>query len=284
MNTYSAVLLDIDGTLVDSKMQVSANTKRLLNRLEKRGIPIVLCSARAPSGVELVEQQVGLNSPIVCFGGSLILDENRGILEDKGIEGEAAIRFKQFVADAFQDLTVCSYMYDVWLVDNLSDPYIQLLMERNPTSMAIVGSLEAALRTETHVHKLMCMGQAQTIRNAQAVVQQKFPDLEFVRSGNVFLEVLCKGASKLTAMERIREYYHVDLEKVVAIGDYYVDIDMIRSAGLGIAMGNAPEEVKQAAKRVTTSCEEEGVYIALKSVRFAPCENTVHSDGKVDNL
>ena len=270
MKTYSAVLLDIDGTLVDSQMQVSPNTKRLLRRLEKRGIPIVLCSARAPSGVELVEQQIGLNSPIVCFGGGLILDENRCILEDKGIDREIAIHFKQFVADAFHDVTVCSYMYDVWLVDSLSDPNIQLLMERNPTSTPIVGSLEAALRTESHTHKLMCMGPARTIESVQAVAQQKFPDLELARSGDIFLEVLCKDASKFTAMKHIQDYYGVDLEKIVAIGDYYVDIDMLRNAGLGIAMGNAPEEVKQAAKRVTTSCEEEGVYFALKSVKFTP--------------
>lgn len=270
MKTYSAVLLDIDGTLVDSNMRVSANAKRLLNRLEKRGIPIVLCSARAPSGVELVERQTGLNSPIVCFGGSLILDEKRSILEDRGIERESAVRFKQFVSDAFPGITVCSYLYDVWLVDDLSDANIRLLMERNPTSTAIVGSLEAALRAESHAHKLMCIGPAQTIRAIQAAARQKFPDLEFARSGSIFLEVLCKGASKLTAMERIQDYYSVGPERIVAIGDYYVDIDMIRNAGLGIAMGNAPEEVKQAAKRVTTSCEEDGVYLALKSLRFTP--------------
>lgn len=282
MKTYSAVLLDIDGTLVDSKMQVSPNTKRLLKRLEKRGIPIVLCSARAPSGVEMVEHQVGLNSPIVCFGGSLILDENRDILEDKGIERETAVRFRQFVIDVFPKITVCSFMYDVWLVDDLSDANIQFLMERNPTSTAIVGSLEAALRTESHAHKLMCMGPPQTITDIQTSARQRFPDLEFVRSGSTMLEVLCKGASKLTAMGCIQDYCRVDLEKIVAIGDYYVDIDMIRNAGLGIAMGNAPEEVKQAAKRVTTSCEDEGVYFALKSLRFAPQENTVKIGERVD--
>lgn len=282
MKTYSAVLLDIDGTLVDSKMQISANTKRLLKRLEKRGIPIVLCSARAPSGVEAVEQQAGLNSPIVCFGGSLILDENRDILEDKGIGRETAVRFKQFVADAFPGITLCSYMYDVWLVDDLSDANIQFLMERNPTSTAIVGSLEAALRAGSHAHKLMCMGPPQTITDIQASARQKFPDLEFVRSGSTMLEVLCKDASKFTAMERIQDHCRVDLEKIVAIGDYYVDIDMIRNAGLGIAMGNAPEEVKQAAKRVTASCEDEGVYFALKSLRFVPQGSTVKIGEGVD--
>ena len=270
MKTYSIVMLDIDGTLVDSNMQISANTKRLLKRLEKRGIPIVLCSARAPSGVELVENQAGLKSPIVCYGGGLILDENRAILEDRSIDKESAVGCKRFVLDNFPGITVCSYIYDVWLVDDTDDPYIRLLIERNSTSTAVVGDLETALRTTSGAHKLMCMGTPNKIQRVQMAAQEKFPELEFVRSGDIFLEVIRKGVSKFTAMNCIRDYYHVELEEIVAIGDYYVDIEMLRHAGLGIAMGNAPDEVKRAAARVTASNDEEGVYIALKAVRFQP--------------
>ena len=268
MKSYSVVMLDIDGTLVDSNLQISANTKRLLKRLEQRGIPIVLCSARAPSGVELVENQAGLKSPIVCYGGGLILDENRAILEDQSINRESAVGFRRFVLDNFPGITVCSYIYDVWLVDDTDDPYIRLLIERNWTSTAVVGDLETALRTTPGAHKLMCMGTPHKIQRVQVAAQEKFPDLEFVRSGDIFLEILRKGVSKFTAMKCIRDYYHVKLEEIVAIGDYYVDIEMLRHAGLGIAMGNAPDEVKQVAARVTASNDEEGVYIALKTVKF----------------
>ena len=89
--TYSIVLLDIDGTLVDSNDQISHNTKSPLNRLEKNEIPVILCSARSPSGVEMVVRQVGLHSPIVCYGGSLILDADRSIIEDTGIGGDSAV-------------------------------------------------------------------------------------------------------------------------------------------------------------------------------------------------
>lgn len=270
MKKYSVVMLDIDGTLVDSNLQVSRNTIRYLNRLEQRGIPIVLCSGRAPSGVELVGNMVGLKSPIVCYGGGLVLDENRAILEDRGIDRELAVGFKRFVTDNFPEITVCSYIYDVWLVDDINDPNIRLLMERNWTSTAVVGELEAALHTTSSAHKLMCMGEPHDIRHVQIAAQEQFPDLELVRSGSIFLEVLRKGVSKLTAMKCIRDYYHVELEQIVAIGDYYVDMDMLRDAGLGIAMGNAPEEVKRVAARVTASNDEEGVYIALKTIRFHP--------------
>lgn len=267
MKTYSLVLLDLDGTLLDSNLQVSDNTKKLLKRLEARGVPIILCSARAPGGVELVEKQVGLNSPIVCYGGGLILDTDRSILGDQGIERDDAVSFKQFVALNFPNITVCSYMYDIWLADNPDDPYIVMLAERNQTQ-PVVGSIDAALKGTGHVHKLMCMGPPREIRSLQDAAAQRFARLEFARSGSIFLEVLAKGVSKLTAMEHLVAHYQVGMEQIVAIGDYYVDIDMLSHAGLGIAMGNAPEEVKQAAARVTASNDEEGVYLALKTLRY----------------
>ena len=57
---------------------------------------------------------------------------------------------------------------------------------------------------------------------------------------------------------------------MVAMGDYFVDVEMLRRAGLGIAMGNAPDAVKAAAAQVTASCDEEGVYIALRHLQFTP--------------
>ncbi len=101
MRTYSLVFLDIDGTLLNSNQEIMPKTKQILNRLEDRGIPIILCSARSPGGVETVERQAGLHSPIVCYGGSLILDTERSILGDKGISSETAVAFKQFVLSRF---------------------------------------------------------------------------------------------------------------------------------------------------------------------------------------
>lgn len=269
MNTYSIVLLDIDGTLVDSNDQISHNTKSLLNRLEKKEIPVVLCSARSPSGVEIVVGQVGLHSPIVCYGGSLIMDADRAIIEDRGIEGNTAVRFKQFAAREFPKVTVSTYMYDIWLVDSTSDPNVQLVAQRNQCE-PLVGELEAAINSVSHVHKLLCMGTPEEITRFQNSAAREFPELEFARSGTIYLEVLAKGISKCTAMEKLRTYYGIDAEQVVAMGDYFVDLEMLRHAGLGIAMGNAPDAVKEAAARVTTSCDEEGVYIALKNLRFTP--------------
>ena len=267
--TYSIVFLDIDGTLLDSGRRISPNTKRLLNRLERRGVPVILCSARFPDGVEFVARQADLKSPVVCYGGALVLDEDRSILTDTGIEIQDAVRFKRFVDKEYPDLITSTYLYSVWLVDDEANPLIRReadLIQCRPLS----GSLEAASQTMKHVHKLLCMGPPGQILRLQKEAAPLFPEVKLLSSGAAYLEVLPGGVSKRTAMETLQAYYGLEREAVVACGDHFVDLEMLRCAGLGIAMGNAPEAVKRAADRVTASNDEEGVYIALKSLRFSP--------------
>lgn len=267
MQTYSLVFLDIDGTLLDSNHQIMPKTRQILNRLEKRGVPIILCSARSPGGVETVERQAGLHSPIVCYGGTLILDRSRSILTDTGIRSETAISFKEFVLDRFPDIVVSAYIYDVWLVDDVSHPAVQR-EARISQCTPLAGSLSSAVQAVPHVHKLLCVGATQQIAKLQNSAADAFPELTLVRSGPLYLEIMPKGISKRTAAERLQQHLNADRQEIVAFGDSFVDLEMLRYAGLGVAMGNAPDEVKQAADRVTTSNDEEGIYLVLKSLRF----------------
>ena len=267
MQTYSLIFLDIDGTLLDSTHQIMPKTKQILNRLEKRGVPIILCSARSPGGVETVEKQAGLHSPIVCYGGSLILDQKRTILSDMGIKSETAVAFKRFIREQAPDVVVSAYIYDVWLVDDVNHPVV-LREARISQCTPLAGDLRSAVQAMSHIHKLLCIGTQQQITRLQSTAAEAFPDLTLVRSGGTYLEVMPKGMSKRIALEKLQAYYNVDREGLVAFGDHFVDLDMLCYAGLGVAMGNAPDEVKKAADRVTTSNDEEGIYFVLKSLRW----------------
>ena len=270
-DVYSMVLLDIDGTLVDFNHRISLNTKRLLHRMEERGVPVVLCSARNPAGVELVERQAGLHSPVVCYCGSLLLDSNRSILEDDGMQTETAVRFKQFAAERFPEVVVSSYLYDVWLVDSADDPLVRRdaeILQFEP----LTGNLADVAQTMPRVHKLLCVGPPLRVLELQKQAAPLFPELQLLSSGLEYLEVLKQGISKRTAAEKLQKHYHLHREQIVACGDHFVDLEMLQYAGLGIAMGNAPDQVKEAADRVTATNDEEGVYIALKNLRFSPTE------------
>ena len=268
MQTCSLVFLDIDGTLLDSNHQIMPRTKQLLNRLEKRGIPIILCSARSPGGVETVERQAELHSPIVCYGGSLILTADRAVLSDTGMALETAVSFKRFVLDRFKDVVVSAYSYGAWLVDDAGHPAI-----RREARISQCVPLEEDLRTAAapppRVHKLLCIGTRQQITAIQDSAAAAFPELTLSRSGPIYLEVMPKGVSKRTAAERLGEYFGVAGERMAAFGDNFVDLELLRYAGLGVAMGNAPPEVRQAADQVTASNDGEGIYLALRRLRFS---------------
>ena len=106
MRTYSIVFLDIDGTLLNSRHQVLPCTRDRLQALHQRGVPIILCSARPPEGVNLVARQVGVQGPVACYNGGLIFDEHSTILRDVGIDIRLAMDFKQFVSQRFPELAV----------------------------------------------------------------------------------------------------------------------------------------------------------------------------------
>ena len=267
MRTYSIVFLDIDGTLLDSRHQVMPCTRSHLQHLQQRGVPIILCSARPPKGVNLVAEQAGLTGPVACYNGGLIIDRDHTILRDVGIDIQQAMDFKRFVAERFPDLVVSAYLYNVWLAE---DPQNPLILQESEISgcTPLKGSMEQVAFAASHIHKLLCMGDAMRIRALQKEIPQHFPQLMALRSKATYLEILPQESTKGSAAQVLLAHYGLDAEQAVAFGDNDVDIDMLQYCGFGVAMGNAPKQVKEAADYVTASNDQEGVYIALNTLRI----------------
>lgn len=267
MRTYSIVFLDIDGTLLNSQHQAMPCTQKRLKQLQDGGVPVILCSARPPNGVNLVAGQVGLQGPVACYNGGLVFDENDTILRDVGIDIQTAMDFRQFVAERFPDIVVSSYLYDVWMAEDPQQP--QILQEAKITGFSpFKGSLSQVASVASHVHKLLCMGDAMRIRALQKEVSARFPQLTALRSNAAYLEILPPESTKGSAVQVLLDHYGLSAEQAVAFGDNDVDMDMLQYCGLGVAMGNAPKQVKEAADFVTASNDEEGVFIALNSIRL----------------
>lgn len=267
MRTYSIVFLDIDGTLLDSRHRVMPCTLNRLQHLHGKGVPVILCSARPPASVTMVAGQVGLNSPMACYNGGLVFDEKGTILRDVGIDIRQAMEFKRFAAERFPEVVVSAYLYNVWMVEDPQHPVIVQEAEISGC-LPLKGSLEMVADSATHVHKLLCIGDAMRIRALQNEVPKYFPQLMALRSKSEYLEILSPESSKCSATQVLLEHYGLDAKQAVAFGDSDVDIDMLKYCGFGVAMGNATRQVKEAADYVTASNDEEGVYIALNSLRL----------------
>lgn len=267
MRTYSIVFLDIDGTLLDSRHRIMPCTHQHLQGLHQRGVPIILCSARPPEGVHQVSVAAGFDGPKACYNGGLIYDEHRTILRDVGIDLHLAMDFRRFVAEHYPDLVVSAYLYNVWLTEDPRHPVIQQEAEISGCA-PLMGALEQIEGSVSHIHKLLCIGDAKRIRALQNELPRHFPQLMALRSKATYLEILSPESTKGSAAQVLLDHYGLSTEQAVAFGDSDVDMDLLQRCGLGVAMGNATRQAKEAADFVTASNDEEGIYIALNSLRL----------------
>ncbi len=206
MRTYSIIFLDIDGTLLDSQHRIMPRTHQHLQGLHRHGLPIVLCSARPPESVHQVSVAAGLDGPKACYNGGLIYDEYRTILRDVGIDLRLAMDFRRFVAEHYPDLVVSAYLYNVWLTEDPRHPIIQQEAEISGCA-PLMGSLEQIEGSVSHIHKLLCIGDAMRIRALQNELPRHFPQLMALRSKATYLEILSPESTKGSAAQVLLDHY-----------------------------------------------------------------------------
>ena len=252
---YKIVFSDIDGTLLNSQHQISANTKQAIQRIVAKGIPFILVSARPPSAMTVYTQQ--LNSDLlISYGGALILDEQSAPIYSVTLT-EADLAKLNEKLTACGALSVNYYSYYQWFANDLKSPWVinesqitQLQPQQTPKELP-------------PIHKMLLMGEAATIETLEKQLQTEFPHLYIHRSKATYLEVMNQQASKANAVRFIHRQLNIKQEETVAFGDNFNDLDMLEYAGLGVAMANAPLEIQQRADYVTASNDEEGIAQVL---------------------
>jgi len=137
--------------------------------------------------------------------------------------------------------------------------------------------LEQWKSSATGAHKIMLMGEASDIAILFETLSSTFGnDIHIYRSKDTYLELAPRRISKATALAMImKEWYRTSLSNVVAFGDNYNDIEMIKSVGFGIAMGNSRPEVQAVAFDRTVDNKEDGVAIALEKYALVINANNI---------
>ena len=233
---YKAVFSDFDGTLLTSDHRISPKTLDALQRITKQGIPFTPISARSPLGIWPYAKLIENYNIIVAFSGALILDKNVTPIYSVQIDPADIQAINQVLAD-HPALGVNYYTYDDCVARDLNNKWV--IYERSVTGIQIDPYDESAVYS---------------------------PHLSICRSHANFLEVMHKSATKGNAVRFLEDYFHVKMEECVAFGDNFNDLDMLESVGLGVAMGNAPDEIKKAANRVTASHNDDGIALILNEI------------------
>lgn len=256
------VLSDIDGTFLTNDKKILTSTATAVHALIDHGIPFVLVSARMPEGIYPITQELDVKIPVISYSGALVLTKDGTELTSVTMPLSAAQRLVESIKRDFGHTTMNYYVGRHWYVDSKDKRVLHEEYETDAT--AEVADIAQLLAQGIAPNKIMLIGDPSDIKQAETDLGKAFPELNVVRSAPYLLEIIDKHVSKASGIKVLLSHYGIQPEEALSFGDSYNDLEMLTYTGNSVAMGNAPDEVKRAAKAVTTSNEQDGIYNYLK--------------------
>ena len=264
MSRIKLIMSDIDGTILDKNHQLDSYLIELMPLLKQCNIPFVLASARSPLGIAPISKELGITDcPIACYNGALISLGDK-ILSQYSIDKSELLLLHDFLKKEFPTVSINVYSGKDWLVNTI-DEWVEIEAQITGESPKVTSLADFLQEEKNLIHKLLLIDNAATIQKLkETLATMDFPQTDFYLSKDNYLEVTHNQVSKKQALLELANYYQLSLSEIMTIGDNYNDIPMIETAGLGVAMGNAPTEVKTCANTVTDSNDQNGVSKAIK--------------------
>ncbi len=272
----SAVVSDVDGTLVTDDKILTPRAQAAVVDLHARGIIFAIISSRPPRGLRMLLDPLEITTPISGFNGGVIATPDLTVITEHLLSPAIARRAVDLLAAHAVDVWVFSGKD--WLLRNSEGPYVGL-EERTvgfpPTIVEDFGaSLDAAAKIVGVSKDFALIAQRESdVRAALA------GDAFVVRSQQYYLDITHPLANKGEALSDLAKLLAVPLAEIAVVGDGANDVAMFERSGLSIAMGNASPEVRRAADFVTDSNDEEGFANAIERFILADGRSTTRAGG-----
>jgi hypothetical protein len=252
---YKVVILDIDGTILPHGNTISQATKHAIQQLKDKNIKVVIATGRAPYFSESIIQDLGVDS-MVFFNGSYVYHEGKEIYKntiEKNILNNILLLSQNF----HHPLTFLGGQS--FKATNLSHPYIVEAYLHDPWKPELA---PPQFWMDQDIYQLFLHCDVEEEVSYQTMI----PELDFRRwtSGLKTCDVNLTNTNKAVGLTILLEKLGIAPDEAVAFGDGLNDIEMLSLVGMGVAMGSARDVVKQAAKLVTLSAEEDGVKYGLE--------------------
>lgn len=260
------IAIDIDGTLLDPQHQITPAVQAAIASARQRGVHVVLATGRPFVGVRRFLEQLGLN-----HAGHYCITNNGALVQqahDGQTIAETVLSFEDYLycEQLARELGVHFHALDhqfLYTANRDISPHTvyESYLSGIPLKFRRVEEMDRSM-----VFPKVMMIDDQPVLDAAiarlpAEAHQRFT---IMKSSPVFLEILDRRVDKGEGLKKLTEYLGLAREQVMALGDQQNDLAMIRYAGLGVAMGNALDEVKAAADHVTASNRESGVALAIE--------------------
>ena len=262
MAAVKMITIDLDGTLLRSDGTVSDHTVAVLQQARKKGVVTAIATGRMyqtarPYGERL---QLG-DSPLLLFSGGLIETmESKKVLYQKGIPEEDSRPLLALAKEKGWQMQ--TYIDDVLRVAE-DGPWIKDYQRITRCAYDVCG--DAFYTPQGACNKILSRGEHDELEKRRDLIEERFPGrFNILFSAPTFLEIMPPGIDKGQGIRRLGELYGIGTESIMALGDSQNDLDMLKAAGLPVAMANASDEVKAAAAYVTASNDDDGVAAAVE--------------------
>ncbi|QIL45982.1 sugar-phosphatase [Vagococcus coleopterorum] len=260
------VAIDIDGTLLNSKKEITDRTKKTLAKAKANGIKVVLCTGRPYAGVEPLLKELNLEEAgdyVATYNGSVVQKaDTKEAIAELGLSHDDYISIESMA----RRVSVPVHALDndnIYTANQNISPYT--VHESVLTSLPIKYRTTDQMSDNISIIKMMMIDQEEKLDLAISKLPKEFlADYTCVKSAPFYYEILNKKADKGFALKALGKHLNIDFKDMMAIGDNENDLAMIEFAGLGIAMGNAVPKLKAISDEETLSNDEDGVAAIIE--------------------
>lgn len=255
--------IDMDGTLLSSERSISEVNRRAIRLASEKGIKVVLCSGRVVDNLLMYAEDLGIEGDddyVVGYNGAGALRiKDREYVYSNCLTGHEAKKISEICDRVDANYTIYTFHKSMTPREN---PHSTLESSLNNVPLYISHPRE--LHDEDVVTKVLVLDDEDILDSYEGVLLDALSeDFHIVRTMPMYLEILKKNVSKFSGTMAIAELHGIKREEVLAIGDASNDLEIIRGAGIGIAMGNAEKSIREEAAFVTLNNDENGVAYAL---------------------
>ena len=260
------LVLDIDDTISGRSNTVSDEVKEAIKLVQSQGIRVALATGRMYYSAKRFHELIASDLPIVAYNGAWIQCPLTGVRHHHfPVDSQVAYQLLDYFQqpDWSDKLEVHCYIDDRLYVQEITEK-TKIYRQRAGIEPLVVEDLRAILEHETT--KILAIGEPESIADLLSNLQQIYPreQLYLTQSTPIYFEATHPQASKGFGVRFVaEELLGINAEQVMVIGDNFNDLEMLEYAGLGIAMGSAPEAVKKASKWVAPDVEKHGAAKAI---------------------
>ena len=263
---YKLLVLDVDGTLLDSQHKLSTQTLATLLKIQQMGMILVLASGRPTFGIQALTDKLDMKNNggyILSYNGGQIINVQTGeVLFEKRIDPEMIPYIERKAKK--NGFAIFTYHKGTLITDSPDNKHIQEEAALNGMEIVAVENFSEAIDFRPCKCVLVSDNEEALVGLKDHWRKRLSGVLDVYRSESYFLEVVPESIDKGNTLAVLMERLGVAAENTIAIGDGRRDYSMIQLAGLGIAMGNAQDSIKACADYVADSNDKDGVAKAVQ--------------------